>query len=93
MVEIIAKNKKVSREERIICTILTIAIFAISIAGCVLGKLFTSDEALETIMKVIGGLIVFIIFFCSINQSDMMREAWMLSVAFIILLFLTTFSS
>lgn len=46
MVKIIAKNKKVSREERIICTILTIAIFAISIAGCVLGKLFTSDEAL-----------------------------------------------
>lgn len=49
MVEIIAKNKKVSREERIICTILTISIFAISIAGCVLGKLFTSDEALAAI--------------------------------------------
>ena len=35
MVEIIAKNGKVSREERIICTILTVAIFAISIAGCI----------------------------------------------------------
>lgn len=49
MVDIIAKNKKVSREERIICTILTMAIFAISIAGCVLGKLYTSDEALAAI--------------------------------------------
>lgn len=42
---------------------------------------------MQTIMKVIGGLIVFIIFFCSMNQPDMMRVAWMLQVAFIILLF------
>lgn len=62
MVEIIAKNKKVSREERIICTILTIAIFAISIAGCVLGKLFTSDEALAAI-----GIIYFVALICIVS--------------------------
>lgn len=50
MISIIKKNKRASKEERIICTILTIAIFAISIAGCVLGKLFTSEEALATIV-------------------------------------------
>lgn len=49
MVTIIEKNKKVSREERIIYTILTIAIFVISITGCILGKIFTSDEAVVVI--------------------------------------------
>ncbi|MDE7253815.1 MAG: helix-turn-helix domain-containing protein [Acetatifactor sp.] len=49
MVEIFTNNKKASREERIICTILTIGIFAIAITGCVLGKLFTSAEALAAI--------------------------------------------
>ena len=46
MVEIISKNKRVSKEERIISTILAIALFTILITGCILGKLFTSDEAL-----------------------------------------------
>lgn len=49
MVEIISKNKKVSKEERIISAILTIAIFVISITGWILGKMFTSDEALAAI--------------------------------------------
>lgn len=49
LISIIKKNKRASKEERIICTILTIALFAISIAGCVLGKLFTSEEALAAI--------------------------------------------
>ena len=49
MVAIIEKNKKVSREERIISTVLTIAMFVISIVGCILGKVFNSDEALAAI--------------------------------------------
>lgn len=46
-----------------------------------------SNHNLQTINKVIGGLMVFVIFFCSMNQSDTMRVAWMISIAFIILLF------
>lgn len=62
IVEIIEKIKKVSREERIICTILTISIFAISITGCVLGKLFTSAEALAAI-----GIIYFVALICIVS--------------------------
>ena len=50
MVEIISKNKKVSKEERIISTILTLALIVTAITGCVLGKIFTSDEALAAIV-------------------------------------------
>ena len=62
MISIIKKNKRASKEERIICTILTIAIFEISIAGCVLGKLFTSDEALASI-----GIFYFIALICIVS--------------------------
>ncbi|MDE6209996.1 MAG: hypothetical protein K2M73_10050 [Lachnospiraceae bacterium] len=51
-----------SREEHIICTILTISIFAISITGCVLGKLFTSTEALAAI-----GIIYFVALICIVS--------------------------
>ena len=62
MMNIIEKNKKASKEERIICTILTIAIFAISIAGCILGKLFTSDETLAAI-----GILYFVALICIVS--------------------------
>lgn len=50
MVAIIEKNKKVSKEERIISIILAIAIFVVSITGCILGNIFTSDEASAVIV-------------------------------------------
>lgn len=62
MVEIIEKNKKVSREERIKSTILTIAIFVISITSCILGKLFTLDEAHAAIV-----IIYFVALICIVS--------------------------
>lgn len=50
MVEIISKNKKASKEERIISVMLTIALFIISVTGCILGKTFTTYEAVEAIV-------------------------------------------
>ncbi|MDD2957143.1 MAG: helix-turn-helix transcriptional regulator [Lachnospiraceae bacterium] len=49
MMRIIHKNCKVSKEERIISAILTLAIIVVSITGCILGKVYTSDEALAAI--------------------------------------------
>lgn len=49
MVDIISKNKKASKEERIICAVLTISIVVVSVAGCILGKIFTSAEAMTAI--------------------------------------------
>lgn len=49
MVEIISKNKKASKEERIISVMLTIALFIVSVTGCILGKTFTTYEAVEAI--------------------------------------------
>jgi transcriptional regulator with XRE-family HTH domain len=49
MVKIISKNQKVSREERIISTVLIIALFIICITGYILGKIFTTPEALATV--------------------------------------------
>ena len=37
--------------------------------------------------QVLAGKFIFVIFFCSMNRSDMMIVAWMLSIAFIILFF------
>lgn len=50
-------------------------------------KKMDSNHKLQIIIKVLGGLIVFVIFFCSMNQSDTMGATWMFSVAFIILLY------
>lgn len=49
MVDIISKNKKASKEERIICAVLTISIVVVSVAGCILGKIFISAEAMTAI--------------------------------------------
>lgn len=50
-------------------------------------KKIDSNQNLRTIMKGLGILIIFGIFFCSLNQPDTMRVAWILSVLFIFLLF------
>jgi transcriptional regulator with XRE-family HTH domain len=50
IVKIISQNKKVSREEHIISTVLIIALFIIVITGYILGKIFATPEALATIV-------------------------------------------
>lgn len=45
------------------------------------------NQNMRTIMKGTGFLIVFTIFFCSLNQPDTMKNAWILSILFIGLLF------
>lgn len=62
LMSILDKNKKASKEEHIICTILTIAIFVISVAGSILGKMFTSAEALASI-----GIFYFVSLICIVS--------------------------
>lgn len=49
MVEIINKNKKASKEERIISLMLTISIVIVALTGSILAKFFTSAEAYAVI--------------------------------------------
>lgn len=63
IVAIIEKNKRVSKEERIISTMLTIALFVILITGYILQKMFTSDESAAVI--VIMSLVALICIVCA----------------------------
>ncbi len=47
-----------------------------------------TNNNLQVIMKAITGLVVFTIFFCSLNQADTMKVAWIISIAVIVLLFI-----
>ncbi|MCM1083583.1 MAG: hypothetical protein NC309_04625 [Ruminococcus sp.] len=50
-------------------------------------KKMEQNRNLQMMMKVVGGLIVLVIFFCSLSQPDTMKLAWMISVPCIILVF------
>lgn len=47
-----------------------------------------ANNNLQTIIKVITGLLVFTIFFCSLNQANAMNVAWIISMLVIVLLFI-----
>lgn len=50
-------------------------------------KKMDSNSNLQTMMKAVAGLIVFAIFFCSLNQAETIKIAWMISIPVIFLLF------
>ncbi len=49
MINIIRKSTKASKEERIISAVLTVSIMIVCVTGCILGKIFTSDESFAAI--------------------------------------------
>lgn len=50
-------------------------------------KKMDANENLQSIMKEIGALIVFVIFLCTLNNPGTMKIAWLLTLPFIGLLF------
>ena len=50
-------------------------------------KKMDSNNLLRATMKGVGILIVFTIFFCSLNQANNMKLAWILSILLIFILF------
>ena len=47
-----------------------------------------TNNNMQAMMKAIAGLVVFTIFFCSLNQADTMKAAWIISMFAIVLLFI-----
>ena len=51
-------------------------------------KKMDANQHLQGIMKGIGILILLVVFICSLNEPETMGVAWLISVPFIIMLFL-----